>query len=360
MTRSTAPFSPGGAQFVTESRRRNLLSDDAGGQEERTAVAWRSMPEQKAQERARAAASAKDEEELAGLLQAHLELRGRSGGRGSPLTAKAYRRGLVLLLRHARGEALGAKPQGPARARPARTLEDARPVDLLDPPRDWGFGFARTLEAAGLAPATVQSKLAMARAMFAALRWAKATEVDPFRDVHAASDHTPAWEQRPAYSEGEVEALMSAASTPRDRVSLLLLAHGGLRATEAAELRWDAIDLQAGVAIVVGKGRRRRSVCLSNSLRRELKMLAVEDPKPWRRVLDLQRSGLASLLSKIAKKATVRWRGPHALRHYAGTRLYAETKDLGFVAAHLGHARLETARRYAGQPAGLGDVVGRW
>lgn len=323
-------------------------------------AAWRSLPAADARERARAAADALGEEDLAGLMLAHLALRGRSGGLVSKRTVEAYRRGLVLLLRHARGEPIGARPKGPARGRPGRTPEAAGRIELLNPPRDWGFGFARALEEAGLAPATVGSRLAVARAMFAALRWVGATEVDPFRDVRAAVDHTPAWEQRPAYKEGEVEALLGATGSTRDRAAVLLLAHGGLRATEAAELRWDAIDLQAGTATVVGKGRRRRTVCLSNSLLRELKVLAVEDPKPWRRVLDLQRSGLASLLSSVAKRAGVRWRGPHALRHYAGTRLYAETKDLGFVAAHLGHARLETARRYAGQPAGLGEVIGRW
>jgi len=37
----------------------------------------------------------------------------------------------------------------------------------------------------------------------------------------------------------------------------------------------------------------------------------------------------------------------HALRHTAGTRLYQEQRDLALMAAHRGHAGVDTARIYA-------------
>jgi hypothetical protein len=36
--------------------------------------------------------------------------------------------------------------------------------------------------------------------------------------------------------------------------------------------------------------------------------------------------------------------GLHALRHAAGTRLYAETGDIALVAEFLGHESVETSR----------------
>jgi len=45
--------------------------------------------------------------------------------------------------------------------------------------------------------------------------------------------------------------------------------------------------------------------------------------------------------------AVTMYRGYHALRHSAGTRLTREGASLEDVARHLGHAALETARSYA-------------
>ncbi|HKO25702.1 MAG TPA: hypothetical protein VJY65_13305 [Chloroflexota bacterium] len=48
----------------------------------------------------------------------------------------------------------------------------------------------------------------------------------------------------------------------------------------------------------------------------------------------------------------------HALRHAAGTRLYAETRDLEATARHLGHSKLERTRIYATQPpAAAGEAI---
>ena len=53
-------------------------------------------------------------------------------------------------------------------------------------------------------------------------------------------------------------------------------------------------------------------------------------------------------------------KGVHALRH-AGTRLYAETRDLEATARHLGHSKLETTRIYAKwSDRQLHETIGRW
>ncbi|UQN09002.1 tyrosine-type recombinase/integrase [Deinococcus sp. QL22] len=45
--------------------------------------------------------------------------------------------------------------------------------------------------------------------------------------------------------------------------------------------------------------------------------------------------------------AETRYRGWHAFRHSAGTRLVRQTGSLKYAAHHLGHSSIETTRVYA-------------
>ena len=58
---------------------------------------------------------------------------------------------------------------------------------------------------------------------------------------------------------------------------------------------------------------------------------------------------------------TVTAKGDRALRHTAGTRFYAETRDLEATARHPGHSTLETTRIYAmWSDRQLRETMGRW
>jgi integrase/recombinase XerC len=65
-------------------------------------------------------------------------------------------------------------------------------------------------------------------------------------------------------------------------------------------------------------------------------------------------------LQKLALKAgrEHEFRGFHAGRKYAGTQLYAATKDFTRVAGFLGHEQVDTTRRYVEVPEDdLDDIV---
>jgi integrase/recombinase XerC len=65
-------------------------------------------------------------------------------------------------------------------------------------------------------------------------------------------------------------------------------------------------------------------------------------------VLELRSQyGVYHRLRRVCERADVDFKGVHALRHSAGTRLYRQTGDLGQVQDHLRHATLDMARRYA-------------
>ncbi|TAH34305.1 MAG: hypothetical protein EYC70_15250 [Planctomycetota bacterium] len=289
---------------------------------------------------AAAAAGDRDPGRLFEVLSGHLALHGRAGAAVSSHTLRSYRQGVAELLEFA----------------------NETGASVLRPPQDWGALFVRTLEGRSLSPATVRVRLAAGRALYAALRWSGATEADPFAGVRTASDPTEAWDKCPPYTEEDLAALLAVAGV-RERVALLLGAHAGLRISEAAVLPWGAVDL-AGKRLRVrrGKGRKDRDVNLSGSLAASLSELrASQGPQSdGQRILNLTVPGLRALLQRLARRAGVAWKGVHALRHAAGARLYAETNDLGTVADHLGHASLDTARRYAKRSSAVRSVVGNW
>ncbi len=108
----------------------------------------------------------------------------------------------------------------------------------------------------------------------AALRWARACPLDPFRDVHAPHDPTPPWEKRHPYDDDDLAALLAAATDPYDRALVLLGAHAGLRAGECVRLRWRDVNMaRRDLTSRVSKGGKTRTVGMSASLKQALQGL---------------------------------------------------------------------------------------
>ena len=209
-------------------------------------------------------------------------------------------------------------------------------------------------------PATVRVKLAAARALYAALRWSGATTLDPFTDVKPARDLTPAWEKREAYSLNEVEWLTRVAEGYTLYI-VLLGAHAGLRVSEMTSLRWEDIYLGEGKLVVAaGKGGKRGTVFLSQTLIKELGRLP-ENEREGYLLPCRSRQVVYDRLKSVCRRAKVRFKGVHALRHSAGTRIRHEQGDLALVAEHLRHSSLDTARGYAHTDnKRLREAVGEW
>lgn len=227
------------------------------------------------------------------------------------------------------------------------TWAEGRGVNLLRPGRDMGLAYVRALEAEGYKPLTVRSRLATAKSFYKALRWSRATTADPFEEVKAPRDPVADWDRREAYEHKTVEAMLGAAGL-RDRVLILLLAHGGLRAVEALRLEWADVDLERGVLVVrEGKGGKTAGVSMSGRLvgaLRELRGVNTEEVV----VIGGSQPGTWKRLKRLADRAGVEFLGLHSFRHYAGTRLAGQTEgNLEAVARHLRHSQLETARTYA-------------
>jgi len=314
-----------------------------GGSEIERASAWVGLPDDERRRRAMAAAQAHDVDTLCGLADAWLTIHGRAGATVSPHTRDAYRRGVVALL---------------------ATWEEQ---NLLHPRRDAGALWLRAMEAQGLKPATVKQRRAAGQALYAALRWAGATEADPLRDAHATKDPVAPWEKRKPYSALDVTRLVEEARGD-DRVLVLLGAHAGLRVSEMLALRWADVDLGSRTLLVRrGKGGKVRTVAVSKTLAvaldawreeclRHERGIARQFVVPYRTRFSARRR-----LRLVCAAAGVEPRAIHSLRHAAGTRVMQETNSLEETARHLGHSTVETARIYAKwSNTRLKATVGEW
>jgi integrase/recombinase XerC len=309
------------------------------------------------------AANERDVERLWALTEAHLTLHGQAGVATSAHTHRAYRRGLheLVALWH--------------------------DVNLLRPPRDAGVLYVQRLRAGDrtplleespggrgrrpkrgpLAPATVELRLAAARALYGALRWAGATDADPFRDVSAGRTTTRDEDimASKVYTEFELIELAARARDDDDALIVLLGAHAGLRVSEMLALRWADVDLgERRLLVRGGKGDKDALVSLTPRLAETLRAAGRRALAGDRRatVLALRSQyGVYRRLQRLCDRSEVRFRGVHGLRHAAGTRLYRQTGDLGQVQDHLRHATLDMARRYArSDRRALELALGEW
>ncbi|GGJ70076.1 tyrosine-type recombinase/integrase [Deinococcus aquiradiocola] len=279
--------------------------------------------------RAVQAASTYDLDTLVTLMQAYMTTASRKGARTSRKTLDAY--SLAV-----RDFVPWAQANGVTLLRPG-LRDGGRYVAHLQTRDSQGQG-----KRGRLSPATVAQYVAGARALYRALRWAGATEAQPFEDAHVPPDPTPGIVKNPPYMD-EIDAALEHCDA-RLAALLLLCAHGGLRITEALQLR--VPDVQGTRAVVHGKGGKTRVVPLSRRLRDALRALPAlgEDGHlfGWTYPQATYRMQKAF---RAAGRADA-WRGFHAARKHSGTRLYSATKDFTRVGLFLGHSSVDTTRRY--------------
>lgn len=143
----------------------------------------------------------------------------------------------------------------------------------------------------------------------------------------------------------------------RDRCILELLYAAGLRVSELCELKLDDLDMQQGIARILGKGSKERIVPLHTIMQQ----LLAEYISQWRplfrpqgRHLFLNRSGkgltrqyIWQLVKKYVAQANLNCDiSPHSFRHSFATHLLAGGADLRSVQILLGHSSINTTEIY--------------
>ena len=142
----------------------------------------------------------------------------------------------------------------------------------------------------------------------------------------------------------------------RDRLAMELLYGGGLRVSELVGLTYGAIDLDSGVARVLGKGRKERLCPLGQVALAVLKKFRAEFARksgPHDPVL-VSSDGRGMEVRAVQKmlKRYLALAGlpmdltPHKLRHSYATHLLNAGADLRLVQELLGHSQLATTQLY--------------
>ncbi len=145
----------------------------------------------------------------------------------------------------------------------------------------------------------------------------------------------------------------------RDRAILEVLYSCGLRVSELTALDLDSVDLELGIARVIGKGNKERVVpiggkateALFNYLQRRGELLGGEADHGAlflnNRGGRLSARSIARMLKRILMKCNLgRPLSPHGLRHSFATHMLDAGADLRAVQEMLGHVSLSTTQRY--------------
>ena len=307
------------------------------------AQTWADLEPAELRRRAVEAARDGDVQALWDMTEAYVLLQGLAGARVSEHTLRAYKTGVALFAEYAR-------PAG---------------VQLLRPRPNHGVAYARWLEAKGLSTSSVRVRLAAARSLYAALRWAGATDAVPFADVRPGRDPVARTEKRKPYSPDDLKQLLAHAH-PEEAVMILLGAHAGLRSSEIAGLpRMDLhLDEPEPFLVVTGKRQKRQSVPLSGTLTLALRRWLALSTSVGPQVLSGSSADyVQERMRQLCARAGVRYAGRHVhgLRHTAGTQVYAATGDLLAVRDHLRHADITSSEIYVEYARkGKRSVVSDW
>jgi integrase/recombinase XerC len=214
----------------------------------------------------------------------------------------------------------------------------------------------------GYARATIARRLAALRSWCRFLcrqGWLKGNPTDGLR--------APRRERKLPHFLSVAEVCQLLESTPadtplglRDRALLETLYSAGLRVSELTGLNLGDVDLEAGVALVRGKGKRERLVLLGppaqEALRRWLavrpRLLCGREPEDGAVFLNkhggrLTPRSVGRLLVKYRRRNGLDPRtSPHSLRHSFATHLLDRGADIRSVQELLGHRSLATTQIY--------------
>ncbi len=162
----------------------------------------------------------------------------------------------------------------------------------------------------------------------------------------------------------EVEALISAPDSDtalglRDRALFELLYATGLRVSELVSLTVNAINVEAGFVLVMGKGSKERVIPVGEEALKWLRRHLLEARQLILRTRTskylftnrfgarLSRQGFWKIVKKYCLKAgIVKKISPHTLRHSFASHLLAGGADLRSVQTMLGHEDISTTQIY--------------
>jgi len=159
-------------------------------------------------------------------------------------------------------------------------------------------------------------------------------------------------------TDAEVERLLKATKANRwahrDATMILIAYRHGLRATEAADLRWDQVDFGTATLHVrrVKQGSASTHPILGDELRALRRLQRDQEPKSTfvftsERGAPFTTAGFARMIERAGAEAKLGYKAhPHMLRHACGFALANKGHDTRALQAYLGHRNIQHTVRY--------------
>ena len=252
-----------------------------------------------------------------------------------------------------------------AYAREARQLEAfvvGRGRSLVEATRRDLRAFVVALRSRGLGDSSIRRCMSTIRTLYGFLVERGHVDADPSASLRGPRGGRPL----PfALTEGEIELLLAAPEAgsfhgDRDRALLETMYSSGARVSELCRLDLQDVDLGAGTARLLGKGRRERLGLLGEPA---LNALGAWLERRAQRLRKLNKNSRALWIGERGTRLTPRRVGqlvrrlalqaglaklptPHTLRHSFATHLLDHGADLRSVQELLGHKRLVTTQIY--------------
>ncbi len=214
-------------------------------------------------------------------------------------------------------------------------------------------GWLLSLEDEGLKPASVNTGAKCVKAWLNFLVREGVLDASPMRTVPMPKLKRP----RPvAFTPDEVNAILDATNTLRDRALVLFMLDTGVRRAELAALNVGDVDLNRGVVYIrEGKGGKDRVTFLGIRSRRALRRYLLErgNPPPdaplWTSHTTgdrLKASGVRMLFRRLRERIGISHLAPHTFRRTCALWCLRSGMNVYTVAAILGHSDITTLKHY--------------
>jgi integrase/recombinase XerD len=213
-------------------------------------------------------------------------------------------------------------------------------------------GYADSLDAAGLQPATRRRMLAVVKSAFAfghelgylPFHTAKPLRLPPLRDTLAER----------ILDESQVQRMLALERHPRNSVMLTLLYATGVRVSELSAMKWDDFTprTEGAQVSIFGKGSKTRVVLIPATVWRRLVVLrgdaGAESPVfRSRKGGALHPSQILRVVKRAAARAGIdRNVVVHSFRHAHASHSLERGAPIHLVQSTLGHSQISTTGRY--------------
>ena len=230
-------------------------------------------------------------------------------------------------------------------------------ASLVDAKRTEVHSFLAALLKRGLSDGSLHVKTAALRCFFKFLRLAGLIQIDPMLQV----GHRKIRTRLPrVLTIAEVEALIGAARTPKERAVLEVMYATGVRVSELVNIRIENIDFAEHIILIRrGKGSKDRFVLYGSSAARAIAEYLAVRPTPHQEGFLFQprkQRGstnerchtrfIAFLVSRAGGRAGLRAVHPHSLRRAMACHMLQGGAHIRFIQELLGHKKLATTQIY--------------